>query len=77
MRYLVLTDIHANLEALEACIADGGARGFDRALVLGDLVGYGADPGFVVDTVKDFVARGAIALIGNHDSAAIDRKSVV
>ena len=40
-------------------------------MFLGDYVGYGADPGFAVDTVKEFVARGAIALIGNHDSAAI------
>ena len=47
MRYLVLTDIHANLEALEACLADAAARGYDRALVLGDLVGYCADPNAV------------------------------
>ena len=70
MRDLILTDIHANLEALETCLADAQSRGFDRTLVLGDLVGYGADPGFVVDTVKDFAVRGAIALLGNHDSAA-------
>src|SRR5262249_56081973 len=44
MRYLVLTDIHANLEALEACLADARDRRCDQTLVLGDLVGYGADP---------------------------------
>jgi hypothetical protein len=52
MRYLVLTDIHANLEALEACIADATPRGFDRTLVLGDLVGYGGDPNAVVERVQ-------------------------
>src|SRR6266851_3098509 len=49
MRYLVLTDIHANLEALDACIGHARVRGFDRTLVLGDLVGYGADPNAVID----------------------------
>jgi diadenosine tetraphosphatase ApaH/serine/threonine PP2A family protein phosphatase len=68
MRYLVLTDIHANLEALDACIADGRARGFDRALVLGDLVGYGGDPNAVVDRV---VALDPVAMVrGNHDKVA-------
>ena len=43
----------------------------DRFVFLGDYVGYGADPGFVVDTVRGFVARGAVALRGNHDSAAV------
>ena len=51
MRYLVLTDIHANLEALDACLADASARAFDRVLVLGDIVGYGADPDAVIDRV--------------------------
>ena len=51
MRYLVLTDIHANLEALESCLADARTRAFDRTLVLGDLVGYGADPNRVIERV--------------------------
>lgn len=68
MRYLVLTDIHANLEALDACIADARTRGFDRALVLGDLVGYGADPNAVVERV---VALDPLAIVrGNHDKVA-------
>jgi diadenosine tetraphosphatase ApaH/serine/threonine PP2A family protein phosphatase len=68
MRYLVLTDIHANLEALEACIADAGARGFDRALVLGDLVGYGADPNAVIDCIQRL---NPLAIVrGNHDKVA-------
>src|SRR5438270_8627569 len=66
-----LTDIHGNREALEACLAHLEPRDVGRYVFLGDLVGYGADPGFVVDTVRDFAARGAITLLGNHDSAAI------
>ena len=71
MLIAILTDIHGNREALEACLAHAERRPIDRYVFLGDLVGYGADPGFVVDTVKNFAARGAIALLGNHDSAAI------
>jgi diadenosine tetraphosphatase ApaH/serine/threonine PP2A family protein phosphatase len=66
----LFTDIHANREAFEACLAHVGRYGVDRFVFLGDHVGYGADPGFVVDTVRGFVERGAIALLGNHDSAA-------
>jgi diadenosine tetraphosphatase ApaH/serine/threonine PP2A family protein phosphatase len=67
----LFTDIHGNREAFEACLAHASHYPIDRYAFLGDYVGYGADPGFVVDTVSDFVARGAIALLGNHDSAAI------
>jgi diadenosine tetraphosphatase ApaH/serine/threonine PP2A family protein phosphatase len=68
MRYLVLTDIHANLEALDACLTDARAHGFDRALVLGDLVGYGGDPNAVIDRV---VALDPAAIVrGNHDKVA-------
>src|SRR2546428_6695123 len=68
MRYLVLTDIHANLEALEACVADATARKYDRALVLGDLVGYGADPNAVIECVQRL---NPLAIVrGNHDKVA-------
>ena len=68
MRYLVLTDIHANLEALDACLADARTRGYDDALVLGDLVGYGPDPNEVVDRI---IALKPCALVrGNHDKVA-------
>jgi diadenosine tetraphosphatase ApaH/serine/threonine PP2A family protein phosphatase len=63
MRYLVLSDIHANLEALEAVLAAG--RGADATLVLGDLVGYGADPNAVIDRVRALAA--ATIIRGNHD----------
>ena len=66
MRYLLLSDIHANLEALEATLSAAGE--WDAALVLGDLVGYGADPNAVVDRIR---ALNPIAIIrGNHDKAA-------
>ena len=71
MLIAIFTDIHGNREALEACLAHAERHPIDRYVFLGDFVGYGADPGFVVDTVEDFAARGAIALLGNHDSAAI------
>jgi diadenosine tetraphosphatase ApaH/serine/threonine PP2A family protein phosphatase len=66
-----LTDIHGNREALEACLAHAERYPIDRYVFLGDFVGYGADPGFVVDTVQAHAQQGAIALLGNHDSAAI------
>jgi predicted phosphodiesterase len=68
MRYLVLTDIHANLEALEACLAHARERTCDTTLVLGDLVGYGADPNAVIDRV---IALKPVAIVrGNHDKVA-------
>jgi diadenosine tetraphosphatase ApaH/serine/threonine PP2A family protein phosphatase len=67
MRYLVLSDIHGNIEALDAALGAATSLGFDRALVLGDLVGYGADPGSVIDRVR---ALDPIATVrGNHDKA--------
>jgi diadenosine tetraphosphatase ApaH/serine/threonine PP2A family protein phosphatase len=65
----ILTDIHANREALTACLAHADERRPQRYAFLGDLVGYGADPAWVVDTVMDYVERGAIAVQGNHDIA--------
>src|SRR6266849_10049158 len=68
MRYLVLTDIHANLEALDACLADARRRACDATLVLGGLVGYGADPNAVVSRVQ---ALKPVAIVrGNHDKVA-------
>jgi diadenosine tetraphosphatase ApaH/serine/threonine PP2A family protein phosphatase len=67
----LFSDIHGNREALEACLAHAERHAIDRYVFLGDYVGYGADPGFVVDAVHTFAERGAIALLGNHDSAAI------
>lgn len=69
MRLAILTDIHANREAFEAVLADLAGRGAERIVFLGDLVGYGPDPGWCVDKVADLVAKGAVAVRGNHDRA--------
>jgi diadenosine tetraphosphatase ApaH/serine/threonine PP2A family protein phosphatase len=66
----LLADIHGNREAMTACLADAERRNAERCVFLGDLVGYGADPGWVTDRVMEYVARGAIAVLGNHDAAA-------
>lgn len=68
----IFADIHANRPAFEACLRDATKRGFDEIVLLGDYVGYGADPAWTVDTVADLVARGAIAVRGNHDTAVGD-----
>jgi predicted phosphodiesterase len=68
VRYLVLTDIHGNLEALDTCLADAGARGYDKVLVLGDLIGYGADPNAVVRRVQQLAPAAMVR--GNHDKIA-------
>jgi diadenosine tetraphosphatase ApaH/serine/threonine PP2A family protein phosphatase len=71
MLIAILTDIHGNREAFEACLAHARALPVDRFILLGDYVGYGADPAWVVDVVRTLVNEGAVALLGNHD-AAID-----
>ena len=72
MRIGFLSDIHGNREALDACLAQARRLRVDRLVFLGDLVGYGADPVYVVDRVADLQeTKGAIVLLGNHDAAAI------
>jgi diadenosine tetraphosphatase ApaH/serine/threonine PP2A family protein phosphatase len=63
MRYLILSDIHANLEALDASLAAAGT--WDHTLVLGDLIGYGADPNAVCDRIR--ALHPATLIRGNHD----------
>jgi diadenosine tetraphosphatase ApaH/serine/threonine PP2A family protein phosphatase len=72
MVYLILSDIHANMEALEAVLAAAGS--YDHALVLGDLVGYGADPNDVVERVRRLPS--ATFIRGNHDKVAARLASV-
>lgn len=67
MLLAVLTDLHANREALEACLTHAQERSADQYAFLGDLVGYGADPAWVIDKVMAYVNRGAYVLMGNHD----------
>ena len=68
MRYLILSDIHANIDALDSVLAAAPADTWDRVLVLGDLVGYGAEPNAVIDRI---LALAPLMVIrGNHDKAA-------
>ncbi len=70
MRIAFLSDIHGNREALDAVIRHAERQSLDRFVFLGDLVGYGADPVYVVDRVARAIENGAVSLLGNHDAAA-------
>src|SRR4051812_15497205 len=65
----IFTDIHANRQAFAACLEAARARGAERFICLGDIVGYGGDPEWSVDTVMEMVANGGVAVRGNHDNA--------
>jgi diadenosine tetraphosphatase ApaH/serine/threonine PP2A family protein phosphatase len=67
MRYAVISDIHSNLEALEAVLAEIDALGADKTVCLGDIVGYNANPNECIEKLKD---RGISSVMGNHDSRA-------
>jgi len=71
MKIALLSDIHANLRALDACMDHAAAQGAQRFAVLGDLVGYGAQPAQVVRRMRELVQGGAIVLQGNHDALAV------
>jgi predicted phosphodiesterase len=73
LAYLILSDIHANLEALEAVLADAEGR-YDCVLCLGDLVDYGADPNPVVERLRE---QCTAIVRGNHDRAASNTESLV
>ncbi|MDR2240746.1 MAG: metallophosphoesterase [Zoogloeaceae bacterium] len=75
MKLALLSDIHGNIEALEACLEHAAAYGVDGHAFLGDLVGYGADPVAVVERVAAFAAAGAPVVRGNHDTAAAGDRS--
>ena len=72
MLLALFTDIHGNREAFDACRAEARRLGAENFGYLGDLVGYGADPAYVVDRVAEDFARGAFGVIGNHDLAVVD-----
>ena len=67
MRYLILSDIHANWESLEAVFAHAAGK-YDQILCCGDIIGYGADPNAVTEWVR---ANAAAVVRGNHDKASV------
>ena len=72
MRFAFISDIHANLEALEAVLKDIETKKVDEIICLGDIVGYGANPNECVELVSK---NCPVTLLGNHDAAAIDMLS--
>ena len=67
MRYAVLSDIHSNLEALEAVLSDAGTQSCDQYVCLGDVVGYNANPSECVQRIQEL---GCPVVKGNHDEQA-------
>ncbi len=71
MKVLVISDVHANLTALEAVLSEAQAEAFEAVWCLGDLVGYGPDPNECIERVR--ALPELICLIGNHDEAALGK----
>jgi diadenosine tetraphosphatase ApaH/serine/threonine PP2A family protein phosphatase len=69
MRILVISDVHANYEALQSVLADAGA--VDETWCLGDMVGYGPEPNLCVETIRE--RPNLTCLLGNHDVALLGR----
>jgi predicted phosphodiesterase len=65
MKYYILSDIHSNLEALEAVLDDAGRRGKGRFVILGDVIGYGASPNEVIERIREL--EQPLLIRGNHD----------
>src|SRR5690348_10792901 len=73
MRIAVISDIHANLHALETVLADVDGESVDEIWCLGDVVGYGPRPNECCELIRE---RTTISLCGNHDLAALGRLDV-
>ena len=71
MKLALLSDLHANERALDACLAHARAHGADQMAILGDLVGYGPEPEAVVAQCQRLAEAGATVLRGNHDAMAV------
>ena len=72
MRYAILSDIHGNLEALEAVLDKCGALEVDKYILLGDVVGYNANPKECLVIIRDLDLAGAVK--GNHDEYAANNR---
>ena len=67
MKVAVISDVHSNLEALEACLTEAMRQNVQAFVCLGDMVNYGPDPGATLDRIMSL--PGLIAVLGNHDEA--------
>ncbi len=75
MSLAMLADSQANRQAMKACLAHLAGQRVDRIIYLGDMLGYGADPHWVQDKVRDHIARSlAGALPGNYEEAVLPAK---
>ena len=77
MKLALLSDIHSNIQAFDACLSHARERHADQFALLGDLVGYGADPVAVVLQAQALAAQGALLVKGNHDEMAISPPATV
>lgn len=73
MKYGILGDIHANLEALDAVLEEMDRQGVEKYVSVGDLVGYGANPTECIARIREL---GATVTAGNHDFAAVDKLNI-
>ena len=72
MKLALLSDIHANLQAMQACLDHAEQQGASQFALLGDMVGYGGDPAPVMDLIMQLAQHGAVVLKGNHDAMALN-----
>lgn len=73
MRIGIISDVHANLEALEAVLKDMKEKSPDKIIFLGDVVGYGADPNECCEIIKSI---SHLNIMGNHDAATVDMTDI-
>ena len=71
MKIALLSDIHANRQALDACLQHARAHGAEQFALLGDLVGYGGEPVAIVEQAMALAQKGAWLVLGNHDAMAL------
>ena len=77
VKLALLSDIHSNLQALQSCLSHARAQGAQQFAILGDMVGYGAQPREVIETIMALQAEGAWVLRGNHDELAVSPPGTV
>lgn len=75
MKLALISDIHGNRQAFEACLTHARAQGAQQWALLGDFVGYGADPTAVVDQVMQLAEAGAWVVRGNHEQMAVEGRA--